>query len=103
MNLGLQIVLVKSPAVEWLQHFLDLFLQRLNQRRFVLNAHISSLVQVISLDRLPLPLSLKKVVEKCRVRVFRLELFDLQVYSLSQQVYVLAALDNQSHYLLYAH
>jgi hypothetical protein len=62
--LGIEIVLVGPPSIERLEHLLDLFLEGLNERRLILHAEIGCLIQVIALDRLPLPLSLQLVVEE---------------------------------------
>jgi hypothetical protein len=62
--LGIEIVLVGPPSIEGLEHLLDLFLEGLNERRLILNAEIGCFIQVIALDRLPLPLSLQLVVEE---------------------------------------
>ncbi len=103
MHLGLQVVLVEPPAVERFEHLLDLLLQRFDQWRLVLDAHIPRLVQVVPLDRLPLPLPLQQIVEKRGIGVLGLEFLDFQVYRLPQEVYVLTPLDYQANYLLDAH
>jgi hypothetical protein len=58
---------------------------------------------VVPLNRLSLPLSLKKVVEEARVSVLRLELLGFEVNDLSKLVNVLRALNNQSYNLLNRH
>lgn len=58
---------------------------------------------MVPLNRLSLPLSLKKVVEEARVSVLRLELLGFEVNDLSKLVNVLRALNNQSYNLLNRH
>jgi hypothetical protein len=64
VNLRIEIVFVEPPSIKGLEHLLDLFLKGFNERGLILHAEIGCLIQVISLDRLPLPLSLELVVEE---------------------------------------
>lgn len=86
--------------VEGFQHLLDLLLQRFNERWLIFNPDIASLPKVISLNGLPLPLSLNQVIEEGGVCIFGFELFRFQIDHLPQLIYIFWPLDDQSNYLL---
>lgn len=75
MNLRVDIVVIALPPrhrllpVKRLQHLFYLFLQSLDQWGFVLHSDVSRFIQMVSLDRLSLPLSLKQAIEETRIGI----------------------------------
>lgn len=94
MNLRVEVIVVPLTAghglfpAEWFEHLFDLLLKSFDQGRFILDTHVARFVQVIPLDRLPLPLSLEKTIEEAGVRILAFYLFGFQIDDLTQLVYI---------------
>jgi hypothetical protein len=101
MHLSVKIIFIRPSSIKRLQHLFDLFLEYFNQRWLILHSDITCLVQMIPFNRLPLPFSLKQIIEEARVWILRLEFLRLQINYLSQQVYIFTSLNHQSDHFLY--